>query len=54
MFALAQSQEEHTQGLVPPFCLCRMLMGTDDTAIDQVDVPIEIARSIGLLLKGCE
>jgi hypothetical protein len=29
-----------------------MLVGTDDTAIDVMDFPIQFALSIGLLLEG--
>jgi ferredoxin-thioredoxin reductase catalytic subunit len=47
---LAQLQTKQTLGLDPPFCPCRMVVGTDDTAIDKVDVPIQLAIRIGLLL----
>jgi hypothetical protein len=31
-----------------------MLVGTDDTAIDKMNIPIELALGIGFRLKGCK
>ena len=31
-----------------------MLVGTDNTAIDEMDSPIELAFSIGLALNGAQ
>src|SRR5581483_5463163 len=38
--------------LIPPFCSRRMLMGTNDRAIDVMFLPISFASSITLLLKS--
>src|SRR5437660_757205 len=35
----------------PPFCPCRMLMGTNNGAIDTVFLPIDSSCSITLLLQ---
>src|SRR4051794_15693018 len=36
----------------PPFCPCRVLMGSNDRAIDTVLLPIDLSFCIGLLLQG--
>ncbi len=38
----------------PPFCSSRMLMGSNDRAIDGVLLPIDLACGITLLLQGAE
>lgn len=38
--------------LVPPVCPRRVLVGADDAAIDKMDVPIQFARCVCLLLHS--
>lgn len=50
---LVQWQTAHCWGLAPPFYPCRMLVGTDDTPIDVMHLPIELTFGISLLLESC-
>src|SRR5262249_2943994 len=33
---------------------CRMLMGTDDGAVNKMEAPVQLASGIGLLLEACQ
>ena len=41
-------------GLAPPFCPCRMKVCTDDTAIDIMNLPVQLPVSIGKSLQRLE
>ena len=48
---LARDLITDSLGLDPPFSPGGMLVGTDDTTIDKMDVPVELAFVIRLLLQ---
>jgi len=52
VLAPVQSQNSQSLTLVPPFCPCRMLVGTDHTSINEMDLPIDLAFGLRFFLEG--
>jgi hypothetical protein len=52
--APVESGTANSVGLAPHECPCRMLLGTDNTAIDMMNLPVQLPVSISFLLQRLE
>src|SRR5262249_13136070 len=52
----AEAASASSQGFIasPLAGACRMLMGTDDGAVNKMEAPVQLASGIGLLLEACQ